>query len=115
EVYRLARAYPSATAEALIECALGSRVVGIERDTVSGSHAVFFAALASGEECVVRIATHPEHDLARELWAMEQCGKRGVPVPAVLAAATTATGDTPPYLILRRVGGGPAHTASLTL
>jgi len=106
EVYRLSRAYRTAAAQALIERALGTRVVRIERDTVSGSHGVFFATLANGETCVARIATHPEHDLARELWAMEQCRRRGVPVPTLLAAETSAE---PPYAIMRRVRGVPAH------
>jgi hypothetical protein len=51
---------------------VGETVARIERDRVSGSHAVFFVTLADGRECVLRVATHPEHDLARELWAAEQ-------------------------------------------
>ena len=114
EVYRLSRAYPPEAAAALIEGALGSAVARIERDTVSGSHAVFFATLAGGEECVARIATHPEHNLARELWAAEQCRQRGVPVPPVLTSATARAGNSLPYVISDRARGAPAYGAALT-
>lgn len=111
--YRLARAYPAQAAAALVERALGIQVVAIERDRTGGSHAVFFAQLADGQECVARVATHPEHDLARELWAAEQCRALGVPVPEVLAADTAPAGGAPPYAILRRSPGVPAHVVSL--
>ncbi|MGH2355858.1 MAG: hypothetical protein ACRDJN_29970, partial [Chloroflexota bacterium] len=89
EVYRLAIAYRPEQAAALVRRALHAEVAGIEQNTIGASHAVYMATLADGRRCVVRVATHPEHDLAVELWATERCRALGVPVPEVLACEVT--------------------------
>jgi aminoglycoside phosphotransferase (APT) family kinase protein len=114
EAYRLARAYPPEAAAALLERALGEPPAWVLRDDVGGSHAVYFAGLSAGDEVVLRVATHPEHDLDRELWAQERCRLSGVPIAPVLAAHPKPAAGSLPHVILRRVPGVPAHQASLT-
>jgi hypothetical protein len=56
-----------------LERALGVRVARLRRSPVGSSHAVHLATLADGREGVARFATHPDHALARELWATARC------------------------------------------
>ena len=113
EVYRLAQSFSESAARALIEATLGSSVRTTQRNEVAGSHGVFFAETAEGEY-VLRVATHPEHNLALELWAEAQARKAGVPVPEVLASVTDPPPGMPPFVIARRAPGEAAHTALLT-
>ena len=114
EVYRLARAYSVDTLIPLAELALGSRIARVERDSLGGSHAVYFAALENGEECVIRVATHPEHDMALELWVTERIRSLGLPVPETLAYDLAPKDGCAPYMVSRRMPGLPAHGQPLT-
>lgn len=113
EVYRLAQSFSEETALALIEETLGETVQAIQRNEVAGSHAVFFAVTSRGER-VLRVATHPEHDLALELWAEAQGRAAGVPVPGMLASVTTPRSDQLPFVISARASGVAAFSAELT-
>ncbi len=100
---------------ALIERALGVPVARLDRDRLGASNEVHFVTLATGDECVVRISAGEQADLtAQEVWALAQVRARGVPAPEVLVADTTLRDIPAPYLIMRRLPGEPAASASLT-
>ena len=99
-------------AVAFVESALSVGVVGVEKDVVGASHATYFMRLDDGREVVARIAIHPGHDLARDLWATETCRRLGVPAPEVLAAQTDSSAGTP-FAVLSRLPGQAAHAAHL--
>jgi aminoglycoside phosphotransferase (APT) family kinase protein len=114
EVYRLAQSFSTAAAASLVERALGRTVAGIDRDTVAGSHAVFFVRLEEGFECVLRVATAAHQSVERERWVIEQCRARGVPAPEIIAGQASPADGALPYLIARRMPGVPAHTVALS-
>ena len=101
---------------ALIDSKLRRKVVHLERDTVGASHAVYFATLAAGADCVVRVSCDPDfyHLLEQEVWAATQCRERGVPVPEILAYEMSPSDFPEPYMIMPRVAGTPAHGSDLT-
>ena len=105
EVYRLAQAHRTADARAALRRTLGVGVARLRRSPVGGSHAVYLATLADGRACVARFATHPEHDLARELWATERCRVAGVPAPRLLAADLAPRDGAPPFAVHERLPG----------
>src|SRR5262245_12200528 len=113
EVYRLARAHRAADARAALERALGARVVRLRRSPVGASHAVYLATLADGREGVARFATHPDHALARELWATERCRAAGLPAPRLLAADLAPAAGGPPFAVCERLPGQPGKRARL--
>jgi aminoglycoside phosphotransferase (APT) family kinase protein len=113
EVYRLARSYPTADAVAAVERVLATRVAAAHRSTVGSSHAVFFVALEDGRRCVARVATHPEHALARELWATEVCRRAGVPAPRLLGADLAPSDGSPPLAVHEHLPGEPGHQMAL--
>lgn len=114
EVYRLAQTCRSEAILARAEHLLGAKVIYIERDSIGGSHAVFFVTLENGEQCVVRAATHPEHDLRLQIWVAERCRLLGLPVPETLACDLAPSDSAPPLMISRRMPGIPAYTAPLS-
>ncbi len=114
EVYRLSRAFSVESLFPALERSLGSRIARVERDSLGGSHAVFFVTLEDGEERVLRIATHPEHDLALEIWVGERCRSLGLPVPETIACSLASEAGCPPFMVLRRMPGHPAHGQPLT-
>jgi aminoglycoside phosphotransferase (APT) family kinase protein len=113
EVYRLARAHRTADARAAVERALGGRVARLRRSPVGASHAVYLATLADGLQGVARFATHPDHALARELWATERCRAAGVPAPRLLAADLAPEGGGPPFAVHARLPGRPGRRVAL--
>lgn len=115
EVYRLAQSFCESAARALVEGALHTSVRAIQRNEVAGSHAVFFAETTTQGECVLRVATHPEHDLALELWAEARGRKAGVPVPKVLASVTEPSEGMLPFVIAQRASGAAAHSEELSV
>ncbi len=99
---------------ALTESVLGNRVTRIEKDYLGASNAVYFATLADGLHCVVRISPPDQGALlAQEIWAYTQARVVGVPVPEILAADTSLRSFPKPYIILRRLPGVPAYQANL--
>ena len=106
--YAAIQRHASEEADSLVQDALGVGVSRVEKDVVGASHAIYFLQLGDGREVVARVAIHPEHDVARDLWAMEVCRARGVPAPRVLAAHTDRAAGTP-FAVLSRLPGNPAH------
>jgi aminoglycoside phosphotransferase (APT) family kinase protein len=113
DVYRLAQAYPVEAVTARAQSLLPAPIVHIERDRIAGSHAVYYVVLESGGECVVRVATHPEHDLPLQIWVTEQCRSLGLPVPETLAVDLTPADGSPPLMISERMPGVSAYDAPL--
>lgn len=109
EVYRLARSYPPGAAERAVERLIGVSVVEVDRIAVGASHAVYAVRLQDGRDCIARFATHPEHELDLELWALECARQVGVPVPQVFAADLSSAVSTPQFAVYARVAGHPGH------
>jgi aminoglycoside phosphotransferase (APT) family kinase protein len=96
--------------------ALGDEVAGIERKDYGQTNAVYFATLASGLDCVIKVAPRARgfHRLAEEAWAFKECRHVGVPTPEVLALALTPVAFPEPYSITRRIPGENGAHAKLT-
>jgi aminoglycoside phosphotransferase (APT) family kinase protein len=101
-------AHNQAEAQALLERAMNAHVEAIERAPQAASHAVYFAKMTDGRNVVIRIAVRADHNFQQELWIHEQCDARGVPVPRILDSR-----DSPAYLIMERIPGISAYSASL--
>ncbi len=112
-MYRLAQAHRAADARRALRMALGVGVTRLRRSPVGGSHAVYLATLADGRRCVARFATHPEHDLARELWATERCRLAGVPAPRLLAADLSPASGGSPFAVHECLPGRPGARVAL--
>ena len=102
--------------QALIERQFGSEVRSIERTDYGCINAVYFAELASGIECVIKVTPHERgfHRLQEEAWAFEQCRRVGVPAPEVLAVSLETEAFPEPYIITRRIAGQNGAQAALT-
>jgi hypothetical protein len=57
---------------------------------------------------------HPEHDLARELWATERCRAAGVPAPRLLAADLAPGSGGAPFAVHERLPGRPGARVALS-
>jgi aminoglycoside phosphotransferase (APT) family kinase protein len=113
EWYQRIRAHAPAEARRLLRHALGREVVRLRKDSTGASHAVYFALLADGLECVLRVVMHAAEDPGLEVWMAARCRERGVPVPEVLACAPAPRDGWPAYIITRRLPGVPAHPVRL--
>jgi hygromycin-B 7''-O-kinase len=92
-------------ARAVAEHVLGRRAVAAERDRVGASNAVYFVALAGGDECVVRIGRAEWHRVPQEVWALGRCRALGVPAPEVLGADWSLARFPWPYTVAGRLPG----------
>jgi aminoglycoside phosphotransferase (APT) family kinase protein len=89
-------------------------VAAVDRSVVGASHAVYLVTLADGRACVARFATHPEHELRREVWVTERCRRAGVPAPRLLAADLAPSDGTAPVAVYERLPGEPGHAVVLS-
>jgi aminoglycoside phosphotransferase (APT) family kinase protein len=113
EWYRRIQSHTVQDAAALIHRALRVRPSTVEKDTIGASHAVYFARLPDGTECVLRVAMQPDQDERLELWMIERCRQLGVPVPEVLACEPVPRDAVPAFMIMRRLPGRPGHLVRL--
>lgn len=112
EWYRRIRSHTVEDAAALIHGALGLTPSSVEKDAVGASHAVYFARLPDGTDCVLRVATQEEQDEGPEVWVAEQCVPLGIPVPHVVASRPGTRDGAPGFTIMRRLAGVPGHRAA---
>lgn len=113
EWYLRIRTHTVEDAAALIRGVLGLTPLAVEKDATGASHAVYFAQLPDGTDCVLRVATQEDQDEGLERWVIEQCGQLGVPVPEVLACQPVCRDGTPAFTIMHRLPGRPGHRVEL--
>lgn len=100
----------------LTEKVLGSKVESIQRKDLGEINVVYFATLANGLECVIRVSPKEReyNAFALEAWAFKKCREVGVPTPDVLAVDTSPKDFPEPYLITKKIPGLPGDQANLT-
>lgn len=83
---------PRSTVVGLVEQATGGRVVDLERVVRGDENEVYRVELVDGPVVFGRIRVPGGVGMRREVWAMDQARRAGVPVPEVLSLTTLATG-----------------------
>lgn len=88
-------------------------MVRTRKDRRGASHAVYFAELVDGLQCVLRVVMHATEDIGLDVWMAERCRERGVPAPEVLTYDAVARDGWPAYAIMRRLPGVHAYGVRL--
>lgn len=90
--------------DALARAATGTGIAATERLVAGYDNEVHRVGLADGRRVYIRIRRFGRRPFAEELWAMEECRARGVPVPAVLALGEAGGAEA---MVLAEASGRP--------
>ena len=98
----------------LVRTVLGTAVTSVEADTYGATNAVYYVQLEGGAECVLRVSpASAREQVAAQVWALEECARRCVPVPRLLAHDVGGERVPDPFLVMERLRGVVAPRAGL--
>lgn len=100
----------------LVRQSTGDEPVHQEKIVRGYDNEVYVVTTDQQNDYIVRIAQHGEIGYTEEAWAIEQCRRAGVPVPALYYVGTLLVDDQPkPVMVQRRVMGRPLAEIQATL